>query len=197
MFKGRHFDRSVILLCVRWYLAYGLSLRNLEEMILERGIRLDHSTIHRWVMHFTPQLLEAFNHRKRSVLGKWHMDETYIKVRGEWLYLYRAIDKAGATVEFHFSKTRDLSAAKRFMRKALSRHERPAQVTIDGSQTNRTAILEADVEARLKVTVADIAEVPTKIRNSKYMNNRIEQDHRRIKRRVGPMLGFKSASCAD
>jgi len=83
MFKGRHFDRSVILLCVRWYLAYGLSLRNLEDMILERGIRLDHSTIHSWVVHFTPQLLEAFNRRKRSVLGNRHMDETYSAPRAD------------------------------------------------------------------------------------------------------------------
>lgn len=149
------------------------------------------------MVRFTPQLLEAFSRRKRSVLGKWHLDETYIKVGGEWQYLYRAIDKAGATVEFYFSKNRDLAAAKRFMCKALDRHERPIQITIDGSQTNRTAILEADVEARLKVSQAEIADEPIKIRNSKYMNNRIEQDHRRIKRRVGPMLGFKSAICAD
>ena len=197
MFKGRHFDRSVILLCVRWYLTYGLSLRDLEEMIFERGIRLDHSTIHRWVVHFTPMLLTAFNLRKRSVTHKWHLDETYIKVRGEWLYLYRAIDKTGATVEFHFSKNRDLPAAKRFIRKALARHGRPAQITIDGSATNRTAILEGDMEARLTLPTAANDQEPITIRNSKYMNNRIEQDHRRIKRRIGPMLGFKSEACAD
>jgi transposase-like protein len=197
VFKGRHFDRSVILLCVRWYLTYGLSLRDLEEMIFKRGIRLDHSTIHRWVVHFTPMLLVAFNLRKRSVTPKWHVDETYIKVRGEWLYLYRAIDKTGATVEFHFSKSRDLTAAKRFIRKALARHGRPAQITIDGSQTNRTAILEGDMEARLKLPAAANDQEPITIRNSKYKNNRIEQDHRPIKRRIGPMLGFKSAACAD
>jgi hypothetical protein len=104
MFKGRQFDRSVILLCVRWYLAYGLSLRDLEEMMAERGIAVDHATIHRWVVRYSPELLQRFNLRKRAVTGKWHMDETYIKVRGRWTYLYRAIDSVGDTVEFHFSE---------------------------------------------------------------------------------------------
>ena len=104
MFKGRHFDRSVILLCVRWYLAYKLSLRDLEEMMAERGLSVDHSTVHRWVVHFSPELLQRFHQRKRAVTGKWHVDETYIKVRGQWMYLYRAIDSRGDTVEFHFSE---------------------------------------------------------------------------------------------
>ena len=125
MFSGRRFNRSVILLCVRWYLAYNLSLRDLEEMMVERGIRVDHSTIHRWVVRFSPLLLERFNLRKRTVTGKWHVDETYIKVRGRWMYLYRAIDSVGDTVEFHFSEHRDLMAAKRFIRTALKRHGRP------------------------------------------------------------------------
>ena len=101
MFIGRHFDQSIILLGVRWYLAYNLSLRDLEEMMAERGIRVDHSTTHRWVLRFSHLLLERFSRRKRSVTGKWHVDETYIKVRGRWMYLYRAID----TVEFFFSET--------------------------------------------------------------------------------------------
>lgn len=191
MFKGRHFDRSVVLLCVRWYLAYGLSLRDLKEMMAERGISIDHSTIHRWVVHFTPVLLKRFNQRKRTVGGKWHMDETYIKVRGQWMYLYRAIDSVGDTVEFFFSQHRDLPAAKRFMRKALARHIRPDRIVIDGSQTNREAIVSCDAESRLRGR----SRRPLKaicIRNSKYLNNRIEQDHRRIKRRVRPMLDFKS-----
>ena len=120
MFKGRHFDRSVILLCVRWYLAYNLSLRDLEEMMAERGLNVDHSTVHRWVVHFSPQLLERFNRRRRVVGSKWHMDETYIKVRGQWTYLYRAIDSDGDTVEFLFSENRDLLAAKRFFRRRWS-----------------------------------------------------------------------------
>ena len=196
MFKGRHFDRSVILLCVRWYLAYGLSLRNLEEMLAERGVTLDHSTVHRWVLHYTPLLQEHFNQRKRPVGSKWHFDETYIKVRGVWTYLYRAIDKSGATVEFYFSQTRDLIAAKSFIRKAFARHGRPEQITIDGSQTNHNAINECDTEARL--TCKETSTKPRIIiRTSKYMNNRIEQDHRRIKRKTRPMLGFKSIASAS
>ncbi|TWG90062.1 transposase-like protein [Mesorhizobium sp. J18] len=195
MFKGRHFDRSVILLCVRWYLAYGLSLRDLKEMMAERGIGIDHSTIHRWVVYFSPVLLKSFNRRKRAVGGKWHLDETYIKVRGQWMYLYRAIDSAGDTVEFWFSKHRDLPAAKRFMRKALARHGRPDRIVIDGSQTNREAIIFCDAESRLKDRSRRQLKA-IRIRSSKYLNNRIEQDHRRIKRRVRPMMGFKAFSSA-
>ena len=124
MFKGRHFDRSVILLCIRWYLAYNLSLRNLEEMMAERGISVDPATIHRWVIRYSPELLQRFNARKRVVTRKWHIDETYIKVRGRWMYLYRAIDSKGDTVEFWFSERRNLTAAKRFLRKAFKRPAR-------------------------------------------------------------------------
>jgi transposase-like protein len=195
MFKGRHFDRSVILLCVRWYLAYNLSLRNLEEMMAERGITVDHATIHRWTVHYAPLLLERFNQRKRPVTGRWHVDETYIKVRGRWTYLYRAIDSNGDTVEFWFSERRNLTAAKRFLRKALKRHGRPERIVIDGSQTNRDAILSCDTADRLQDrTRRDLK--PIRIRQRAYLNNRIEQDHRAIKRRVRPMLGFKSVASA-
>lgn len=195
MFKGRHFDRSVILLCVRWYLAYGLSLRDLKEMMAERGIRVDHSTVHRWVVHFAPVLLKRFNRRKRTVGGKWHMDETYIKVRGQWMYLYRAIDSVGDTVDFWFSEHRDLPAAKRFLRKAMGRHGRPDRIVIDGSQTNREAIISCDGENRLQDRSRRPLK-PIRIRQSQYLNNRIEQDHRRIKRRIRPMMGFKAFSAA-
>jgi transposase-like protein len=195
MFKGRHFDRSVILLCIRWYLAYNLSLRNLEEMMAERGISVDHATIHRWVIRYSPELLKRFNARKRAVTGKWHVDETYIKVRGRWTYLYRAIDSNGDTVEFWFSERRNLTAAKRFLRKALKRHGRPERIVIDGSQTNREAILSCDAESRLQDRSRRRLK-PIRIRQSQYLNNRIEQDHRAIKRRVHPMLGFKSADSA-
>ncbi len=195
MFKGRHFDRSVILLCVRWYLAYNLSLRNLEEMMAERGISVDHATIHRWVVRYSPELLKRFTARKRMVTGKWHVDETYIKVRGRWTYLYRAIDSNGDTVEFWFSERRNLTAAKRFLRKALARHGRPERIVIDGSQTNREAILSCDAESRLLDRSRSELK-PIRIRQSAYLNNRIEQDHRAIKRRVRSMLGFKSIAAA-
>ena len=195
MFKGRQFDQSVILLCVRWYLAYSLSLRDLEEMMAERGIAVDHTTIHRWTLRFSPLLLERFNRRKRAVTGKWHVDETYIKVRGQWMYLHRAIDGVGDTVEFWFSEHRDLPAAKRFFRKALARHGRPDRVIIDGSQTNHEAIVSCDVTNRLQHRLRRRLK-PIRIRKSQYLNNRIEQDHRRIKRRLRPMLGFKSTVTA-
>lgn len=116
----------------------------------ERGIRVDHSTIHRWVIRFSPLLLEQLNHRRRAVTGKWHIDETYVRVRGRWMYLYRAIDSLGDTVEFLFSEYRDLLAAKRFIRKALKRHGRPDRIIIDGSQTNREAIIACDSQNRLR-----------------------------------------------
>jgi transposase-like protein len=195
MFKGRHFDRSVILLCVRWYLAYNLSLRNLEEMMAERGISVDHATVHRWVVRYSPELLERFNRRKRPVSRKWHVDETYIRVRGRWMYLYRAIDSNGDTVEFWFSARRNLAAAKRFLRTALKRHGRPERIVIDGSQTNREAILSCDTADRLQDRSRRQLK-PIRIRQSAYLNNRIEQDHRAIKRRIRPMLGFKSMESA-
>ena len=195
MFKGRHFDRSVILLCVRWYLAYSMSLRDLEEMMAERGVQVDHATIHRWTVHYAPLLLEQFNRRKRPVTGKWHVDETYIKVRGQWRYLYRAIDSNGDTVEFWLSDRRNLTAAKRFLRKALKRHGRPERIVIDGSQTNREAIPACDTIDRLQDRSRRPLK-PIRIRQSAYLNNCIEQDHRAIKRRIRPMLGFKAMASA-
>jgi transposase-like protein len=175
MFKGRHFDRSVILLCVRWYLSYGLSLRDLEEIMAERGLSVDHSTVHRWVVRFTPQLLERFNRRKRIVTGKWHIDETYIKARGRWMYLYRAIDSVGDTVEFWLSEHRDLRAAKRFRRKGLKRRGRPDRIVIDGSQTNREAVISCDAENRLRHRSWQSLK-PIRIRQSRYLTDVFDKD---------------------
>lgn len=138
----------------------------------------------------------ALQRRKRAVTGKWHMDETYIKIRGQWMYLYRAVDGVGDTVEFFFSEHRDLPAAKRFFRKALERHGRPDRIVIDGSPTNHEAIISCDAEHRLR-NRSRPALKPIRIRKSKYLNNRIEQDHRRTKRRNRSMLGFKSMASAD
>jgi putative transposase len=121
----------------------------------------------------------------------------YVKVRGRWTYFYRAIDSVGDTVEFLFREHRDLAAAKRFFNKALSRHGRPDRVVIDGSLTNQEAILSCDTIDRLKDGYGSNEQKPITIRTSKYLNNRIEQDHRRIKRRIRPMLGFKSQNTAD
>jgi transposase-like protein len=161
----------------------------------ERGISVDHATVGRWVVRYSPELLERFNRRKRSVSQKWHVDETYIKVRGRWMYLYRAIDSNGDTVEFWFSERRNLAAAKRFFARALKRHGRPERIVIDGSPTNREAILSCDTTDRLQDR-SRRKRKPIRIRQSRYLNNRIEQDHRAIKRRVRPMMGFKSMNSA-
>jgi len=176
-------------------LACNLSLRDLQEMMAKRGLSVDHFTVHRWVVSFAPQLLERFSRRNRTVSGKWHLDETYIKVRGQWMYLYRAIDSVGDTVEFFFSEHRDPVAAKRFLRRAFQRHGRPGRIVVDGSQTNREAIIACDGESRLRDRSRRSSK-PIRIRQSQYLNNRIEQDHRRIKRRLRSMLGFKSRASA-
>jgi transposase-like protein len=161
----------------------------------ERGISVDHATIGRWVVRYSPELLERFNRRKRPVSRKWHVDETYIKVRGRWMYLYRAIDNNRHTVEFWFSERRNLTAAKQFLSKALKRHGRPERIVIDGSQTDREAILSCDATNRL-LDRSRRELKPIRIPQRRYLNNRIEQDHRAVKRRVRPMLGFKSKNGA-
>jgi len=183
-FKRLHYPLDVIAQCVRWYLAYALSLRNLEEMMAERGVIVDHSTLQRWVIRLVPLLDKAFRRHKRTVGRRWRMDETYIRIKGQWKYLYRAVDTAGQTVDFLLTAKRDAAAALRFFRKAIRHHGEPAMVTIDKSGANTAAlgILNAGKEKEKCITV----------RQSKYLNNLIEQDHRNLKRRIRPMLGFKS-----
>ena len=182
-FKGHRFEKNIILLCVRWYLAYPLSYRNLEEMMRERGIEVDHSNIYRWVQKFTPQLEASFRKGKKRPVGKsWRMDETYIKIKGQWKYLYRAVDKNGQTIDFLLTAHRDKKAALRFFKKAVRQHGLPDKVTIDKSGANTAAI------KALKEEIGQEIE----IRQIKYLNNLVEQDHRAIKRIVQPMMGFKS-----
>ncbi len=118
-FKWRHFEAEIILLCVRWYLRYSLSYRDLEEMMLERGLQVDHTTIYRWVQRYTPELDKRCRSHLKATNDSWRVDETYIKIKGTWTYLYRAIDSEGNTLEFLLSPTRDAEAAKRFFVKAL------------------------------------------------------------------------------
>lgn len=183
-FRRLHYPTDVIAQCVRWYLAYALSLRNLEEMMAERGILVDHSTLHRWVIRLVPLLDNVFRRHKRSVGRRWRMDETYIKVKGQWKYLYRAVDTAGQTIDFLLTAKRDAAAALRFFRKAIRYHGEPEVVTIDKSGANTAALATLNAEKPDEETIT--------VRQSKYLNNLIEQDHRNIKRRSRPMLGFKS-----
>jgi putative transposase len=155
-------------------------------MMAERGVSVDHSTVHRLAIKLLPVLEKAFRHHKRSVGKSWRMDETYIKVKGEWKYLYRAVDKAGNTVDFLLRARRDKVAARRYFEKAIDQNGIPETVTIDKSGAN-LAGLHAINAGR---------ETPTKIRQAKYLNNVVEQDHRAIKCIVRPMLGFKDFRCA-
>ena len=184
LFKGRHFDQEIIVLCVRWYLSYKLSYRDLVAMMGERGIGLAHTTILWWVQHYTPEFEKRWKRYARSVGGSWRCDETYIKVKGAWLYLYRAVEKAGKTVDFYLSRKRDVNAAKAFFRKAVLEQRTPTKITLDAYAASHRAV------ADLKET----GELPKRVqvRSCKYLNNIIEQDHRRVKHRLAPMLGLKS-----
>jgi putative transposase len=165
--KRLHFPVDVILLCVRWYVAYSLSLRNLEEMMVEHGIEVDHSTVHRWVIKLVPLFEKACRRHKRPVGKSWRMDETYIKVRGQWKYLYRAVDKAGDTVDFLFRARRDRAAARRYFEKAIDLNGVPETVTVDKSGANLAALQAVNAER----------ETPITIRQCKYLNNIVEVRH--------------------
>jgi transposase-like protein len=184
--KRLHYPLEVMLTCVRWYVAYPLSLRHIEEMMQERGVFVDHATVHRWALKMLPVLGAEFRQRKRLVGKSWRVDETYIKVAGRWQYLYRAVDREGHTVDFLLTAKRDAAAARRFLERAIALHGEPEKITIDKSPANTAAVTgyNADHEAAIE------------LRQVKYLNNIVEQDHRAVKRMVRPMLGFKTHRCA-
>src|SRR5262244_2093843 len=163
-FKGAHFPQDIILMGVRWYVAYPLSYRHVEELMQERGVPVDHATIQRWVVKYSPLLEAAFHRRKRSVCLSWRMDETYIKVKGQWYYLYRAVDKTGQTIDFLLTEHRDEAAALRFLKKAIRRHGVLEKITIDGSAANEAAIKSYNEEHGTAII----------IRKTKYLNNIVE-----------------------
>jgi len=165
-FHGGHFPKCIVLQTVFWYLRYSLSYRDIEELMKERGVELDHATVQRWVVKYTPLLETKFRKKKKAIGTSWRMDETYIKVKGIWHYLYRAVDKEGNTIDFLLTRKRDKIAAKRFLIKAINNNGFPEKITIE-------------------------------VRQVKYLNNVVEQDHRGVKRITNAMLGFKSFHSAS
>ena len=214
-FKWRHFEAEIILLCVRWYLRYALSYRDLEEMMLERGLQVDHTTIYRWVQRYAPELEKRCRPHLKATTDSWRVDETYVKVRKTWTYLYRAVDSQGNTLEFLLSPTRDAQATQRFFLKAL--HLPPGSAAQAGAideqatepimtKTRKASkpaprVINVDKNAAYPRAIADlkasgVLPESVELRQVKYLNNLIEQDHRFIKRRVKPGLGFFSFETA-
>ena len=193
LFKWKHYEESIILLTLRWYLKYPLSYRNLSEMMSERGLEIAHTTIMRWVHQYSPQLDKRIRKHLNKTNDSYRVDETYIKIKGEWKYLYRAVYSNGDTIDFLLPAKRDKKEAKRFFKKALraTHSSIPRAITIDKSGANLSAV---------KSLVADDNSgfnPDTEIRQNKYLNNIIEQDHRAIKRIINPMMGFHSFHTAN
>lgn len=192
LFKGRHSTYEIIIWAVRWYCKYGISYRDLEEMLLERGVEVDHSTIYRWVQYYAPKILDKLKWYWKPQLGlSWRVDETYIKVKGKWVYLYRAIDSSGQTIDFYLSTTRNSKGAGRFLGKALKSipyYSHPRSINTDQNPAYAKAIIVLKANAKCPPDLEH--------RQVKYLNNIIEADHGKLKRLIKPTLGFKSMKTA-
>ena len=190
IFKWRHFQGEIIVLCLRWYLRYSLSYRDLEEIMAERGLKVDHSTIARWVLAYAPELEKRVKPQLKPTNDSWKVDETYLKVKGEWHYQYRAVDSDGQTIEFFFSPKRDAAAAQAFFEKALGAPHTvsPRVINVDKNAAYPKAVDMLKTNQQLPLDC--------ELRQVKYLNNLIEQDHRFIKRRTRPGLGFFSFDTA-
>ena len=187
LFDGRWFEDEIIIWCLRWYFRYKLSYRDLVEMMGERGLPVAHTTILRWAVRYAEEFEKRWRRYERPVGGSWRADETYIKVRGRWVYLYRAVDAKGKTVDFYLSRRRDKDAATAFFRKAMKHHGEPRTITLDGFEPSHSALRRMGMRNEFNYRW----ENPVKIRSCQYLNNIVEQDHRRVKFRLQPMLGFQ------
>ncbi len=185
-FKGRQFTAEAILWAVRWYLMFPVSYRDLELMLLDRGVEVDHTTIFRWIQAYAAELEKRTRPHLRMSNGSWRVDETYVRVKGSWTYLYRAVDSRGQTIDFLLAARRDTAAAKRFFRKAIAQPHvaNPRTLTVDKNLAYPKAVADMKSDDQLSRR--------TCLRQCKYLNNIVEQDHRRIKRLVRPGLGFGS-----
>src|SRR3954469_18872756 len=189
-FKGRQFTDEVILWAVRWYLMFPISYRDLELMLRDRGVEVDHTTIFRWTQAYAAELEKRIRPHLRMSNGSWRGDETYVKVKSRWTYLYRAVDSRGQTIDFLLSAKRDAAAAKRFFRKALGQPHtgNPRTITVDKNAAYPKAAAEMKRDGELWRR--------SRLRQVKYLNNIVEQDHRKMKRLVRPGLGFGSLPTA-
>jgi putative transposase len=189
--------KEIILMVVRWYASYALSYRDIEELMLERRVPVDHSTLNRWVICYAPLLEEEFRkHHKRKVGNSWRMDETYIRIKGLWKYFYRAVDKEGKTIDFMLSNNRNEAAAKAFFTKAIGSSGLPEKITIDKSGANKAGIDAINIQLII-LSLLGCSLIQIDIRQIKYLNNIVEQDHRGIKRITNPMMGFKAFHSAE
>ncbi len=191
-FKWRHFQGDLILGCIRWYCKYGISYRDLEEMMFERGLKVDHTTLYRWVQHYAPEMEKRLRYFwKRSFGESWCVDETSVKVKEKWTYLYRAVTKKGDTIDFYLSATRNKKSAKRFLGKALrsvKKWAKPSVLNTDKSPTYGPALDELKAEGICPEHLVH--------RQVKYLNNVIEADHGKLKQLINPVRGFKTMKTA-